>query len=72
MGLRDRIDLPRGPLAGSILVAVVWVGLSLVFGSLTVLDLVVVAFLVAGGFARQRTKRPKPDPPNRGIYGPPS
>jgi hypothetical protein len=70
--LRDRINLPRGPLAGSILVAAVWVGLSLVFGNFTVIDLVVAAAIIGGGFLRQRTKKPKPDEADRGIYGPPS
>ena len=72
MGLRDRINLPRGPLAGAVVVAAVWVGLSLAFRSFSVLDLVVAAFLVAGGFARQRTRKPKPDRQDHGIYGPPS
>jgi hypothetical protein len=70
--LRDRINLPRGPLAGSVLVAAVWVGLSLVFGNFTVIDLVVAAAIIGGGFLRQRTKKPKADEADRGIYGPPS
>jgi len=70
MDLRDRITLPRGPLAGSILVAAVWVGLSLGFGSFTVLDLVVAAVIVVGGVIRQRAKKPKAGEPHDGIYGP--
>jgi len=69
---RDRIILPRGPLAGSILVGAVWVGLSLVFGNFTVLDLVVAAAVIGGGFLRQPTRKPTPEEANRGIYGPPS
>jgi len=70
MDVRDRINLPRGPLAGSILVAAVWVGLSLGFGNFTVLDLVVAAVIVVGGVIRQRAKKPKADKPHDGIYGP--
>jgi hypothetical protein len=72
MGLRDRINLPRGPLAGAVLVAAVWVGLSLVSGSFTPLDLLVAAVIVVSGAIRQRAKRPKADATSRGIYGPPS
>jgi|tagenome__1003787_1003787.scaffolds.fasta_scaffold20858305_2 hypothetical protein len=72
MGLRDRINLPRGPLAGSVLLAAAWLGLSLVFGNFTFVDLIVAAALIGGGVLRQRTRKPKPDDAKRGIYGPPS
>jgi hypothetical protein len=72
MGLRDRMNLPRGPLAGSVLIAAAWVGLSLVFGNFTFLDLVVAGAIVVGGVLRQRTRKPKPDRADHGIYGPPS
>jgi hypothetical protein len=72
MDLRDLLALLRGPLVGSILVAVVWVVLNLVSGNFTRGDLLIAAVIIGAGALRGRTGKPKPDKVDRGIYGPPS
>ena len=73
MGLRDRIGFTPNPIAASIVVAAVWVGISALVGGVGVIDLVVAAVLIFGGVTRQRARRAKPaDNDERGIYGPPS
>jgi hypothetical protein len=73
MALRDRVNVPRGPIAGGLLAAVAWLVLSAVFGSVEPMDLVVAAILVGGGVLRQRTTRKRTgNDRGGGIYGPPS
>jgi hypothetical protein len=74
VGLRDRINLTSNPIAASILVAAVWVGLSSLFGAVGIIDLVVAVVLVFAGVTRQRAKKAKLEQGDdkRGIYGPPS
>jgi multisubunit Na+/H+ antiporter MnhE subunit len=69
VALRDWFVRNR-ELVTSIAAAAVWLGFSAGFGKISVLDGIVVAVLVGGGFLRGRTKR-KNDDPQRGIYGPP-
>ena len=72
MALRDRVNLPRSPVVGSVLLAVAWVGLSALFSSVGLIDWIVAVGLVVGGVLRQRTSRPRTeDDKRRGIYGPP-
>ena len=61
MPLRDRLNLPRGPLAGSILVAVVWVVLNLVSGNFASGDLLIAGVIIGAGAWRGRARKPKPD-----------
>jgi len=73
VGLRDRIGFTPRPIAASIVVAAVWVGLSALVGRVGVIDLVVAAVLILSGVTRQRAGKAKPaNDDERGIYGPPS
>ncbi|HEX5090538.1 MAG TPA: hypothetical protein VFV89_22205 [Nocardioides sp.] len=72
MDLPDRLNLPRGPLAGSILVAVVWVVLNLVSGNFASGDLLIAGVIIGAGAWRGRARKSKPDKADHGIYGPPS
>jgi hypothetical protein len=73
VGLRDRLSIMSNPIAASILVAAVWVGISALFGGVGSIDLLVAAVLIIGGITRQRGRKARlRDDDKRGIYGPPS
>jgi hypothetical protein len=73
VGIRDRVNIAANPIAASVLVAAVWVGISALFGGVGSIDLVVAAVLIFGGITRQRARKAKlQDDDERGIYGPPS